>query len=129
MLLTGKHCPILNRSREQIMVTRNKAVTIRVPQELLELIELYSKEQHIDLSSAMRQWLYRAAEKYALELVEEGRISGGRAAEMLDLSIFDIYRLAESQGIQLGADEAQRRRSRDYASKLRLKAKGGEKQP
>jgi predicted HTH domain antitoxin len=111
------------------MVAKNKAVTIRVPQELLELIELYSKEQHIDVSSAIRQWLYRAAEEYALQLVEAGRISGGRAAEILDTSLFDIYRLAEAQGIRLGADEDQQRRSRDLAARTRLKAKRGDNKP
>jgi len=72
------------------MATKNKAVTIRVPKDLLELVDLYSKEQHIHMSRAMRQWLYRAAEGCALELVEEGRISGGHAAEILNVSLFDV---------------------------------------
>ena len=107
------------------MAIRNKAVTIRLPHDLLELIELYSKEQRIDLSSAIRQWLYLAAEAYALKLVEEGRISGGRAAEILNLSLFDIYRMAEAKGMRLGADEEQQQRSREYAARVRLTPKGG----
>lgn len=102
------------------MVARNKAITIRVPQDLLELIALYSKEQHLDVSTAMRQWLYRVAEEYALKLVEEGRISGGRAAEILNVSLFDIYRMAEARGLRLGADEEQQGKSREYAAKVRL---------
>ena len=106
------------------MATRNKAVTIRVPQDLLELVDLYSKEQHIDMSSAMRQWLYRAAEDYALELVEGGRISGGHAAEILNLSLFDIYRMAQARGIRLGADEEQQLRSREYSTTVKLVSRG-----
>ena len=105
------------------MATRNKAVTIRVPEDLLELIGLYSKEQRLDMSAAMRQWLYRSAEEYALKLVEEGRLSGGRAAEILDVSLLDIYRMAESRGIRLGADEGQQRRSREYAAGVKLAPK------
>lgn len=102
------------------MATKNKAVTIRLPQDLLELLQLYSKEQHIDMSGAMRQWLYRAAEVYALKLVEEGRVSGGRAAEMLNVSLFDIYRMAEAKGIRLGADEEQQQRSKGHATRGKL---------
>lgn len=102
------------------MATRNKAVTIRVPRDLLELVDLYSKEQHLDISSAMRQWLYRAAEEYALQLVGEGRISGGRAAEILDVSLFDIHRMAEARGTRLGADEEQQLRSREFSTTVKL---------
>ena len=102
------------------MTTRNKAVTIRVPQDLLELIDLYRKEQHLDMSTAIRQWLYRAGEEYALKLVEEGRLSGGRAADILNVSLFDIYQMAESAGVRLGADEGQQRRSREYAARVNL---------
>jgi len=100
--------------------TRNKAVTIRVPKDLLDLVDLYSKEQHIDVSSAMRQWLYRAAEDYALKLAEEGRISGGHVADILNVSLFDIYRMAEVRGIRLGADEQQQLRSREYSTTVKL---------
>jgi len=110
------------------MATRSKAVTIRVPQDLLELIDLYRKEQHIDMSAAMRQWLYRVAEEFALKLVEEGRLSGGRAAEILNVSLLDIYRMAESKGLRLGADEEQQRRFRQYAARVRLPPKGASKQ-
>ena len=106
------------------MATRNKAVTIRLPQGLLEMVELYSKDQHLDISSAMRQWLYRAAEEYALELVGEGRISGGRAAEILDVSLFDIYQMAEARGKRLGADEEQQLRSREFSTTVKLVSKG-----
>jgi predicted HTH domain antitoxin len=105
------------------MVAKNKAITIRVPRDLLELIELYSREQHLDISTAIRQWLYRAAEDYALKLVEEGRISGGRAAETLNVSLFDIYRMAEARGVRLGADEEQQQRSQEYATKVKLTPK------
>ena len=41
------------------------------------------------------------------QLVSDGRISIGKASEMLDLSIYDIHRIAEKHGIELGASAAQ----------------------
>lgn len=51
-------------------------------------------------------------------LVNAGRISAGRAAEMLKVSIHDIYRLAEKHGVQLGATPEQRKKSRETLQRL-----------
>lgn len=53
-----------------------------------------------------------------LGLVANGRVSIGRAAELLDLTVPDLYRLAESHGIELGASDEQRQRSRALAETL-----------
>jgi len=42
-------------------------------------------------------------------LVAEGRISIGRAAELLDVTVHDILDGAQRQGIELGATEEQER--------------------
>ena len=44
------------------------------------------REEHTDKATALRQWLHKGAELYALRLVSEGRISIGYAAEVLDRS-------------------------------------------
>lgn len=58
------------------------------------------------------------AEQYVLSLLEEGRISIGRAAELLEVTVYDVQRLAEAPGIELGATDEQSRRSRALAEKL-----------
>ena len=40
--------------------------------------------------------------QYVLRLVAEGRISTGRAAELLDVTVYDLYPLAEAHGVELG---------------------------
>ena len=57
-------------------------------------------------------------ESRVLKLVAEGRMSIGRAAELLELTIYDLYHLAETHGIELGASDEQRQRSRILAAKL-----------
>ncbi len=97
----------------------SKSVPVRMPANLLELVDLFSRDQRTDRSVILRQWLYQAAEVYAVKLVGEGRMSIGRAAELLDMTHYDIYRIAEDHGIELGATEEQHRRSREHAKLLR----------
>ena len=73
---------------------------LRVPEEILALAKLRSKEE------------------YVLGLIESGRISIGRASELLKTSVHDVQRLAEKHGTRLGATNEQQRRSTDTMRKL-----------
>lgn len=95
---------------------KNKVVPLRVSENLLELIALSGLEQRTDKATTMRQWLYQGAEDYALQLIEQGRLSATRAAELLEISVYDIYRLAESQGVSFGATKEQYQKSLDEAA-------------
>lgn len=97
---------------------KSKVIRLRVPANLDELAALSAQEQHTDKATAFRQWLHRGEAEYVVKLVAEGRISVGRAAELLDVTVYDIHRMAETQGIELGATDGQRRRSRELAAKL-----------
>jgi len=53
-----------------------------------------------------------------LRLCSEGRLSIGKAAEILDKSIYDIQRLSKEKGILLTATKEQREKSRGLLRKL-----------
>jgi hypothetical protein len=91
---------------------------------LIELADLCSREQQTDRSTTLRQWLYQGAEEYALKLVEAGRMSVSRAADLLDLSIYDIYDRAKDRGIGLGSNPEQFRESMKYGALLNLESEG-----
>lgn len=97
---------------------KSKVVPLRIPENLDELAALSAREQHTDKATALRQWLHRGAAQYVLMLVAQGRLSMERAAELLDVTIYDLQNQAETQGIELGATEEQRRQSRALAAKL-----------
>ncbi len=84
---------------------------LRIPQEILAVAKLRAKEEYLDQSTVMRQFLYLGAEEYLLHLVENGRISIGKAAELLKTSVQDIHRLAEKHGVRLGATSEQQKKS------------------
>ncbi|HIH19823.1 TPA: hypothetical protein HA244_00995 [Candidatus Micrarchaeota archaeon] len=94
---------------------------LRIPEEILALAKLRAKEEYLDQSTALRQMLYLGAEDYVLSLVETGRISVGRAAELLKTSVQDIHRLAEKHGMRIGATGEQQKKSRLTLNRLSRK--------
>ena len=96
------------------------AYPLRIPEEILTLAKLRSKEEYVDQSTVIRQLLYLRAEEYILGLVESGRISIGKAAELLKISIQDISRLAQKHGVCLGATVEQQKKSAQAMEKIIL---------
>ncbi len=80
-----------------------RPTALRIPEELLQLADLQSREQRTDRASILRQWMYQGAEVFALRMVSQGRLTIGRAAELLDRTHEDLYRIASSHEIELGA--------------------------
>lgn len=97
---------------------KSKVVPLRIPENLDVLAATAAQELHTEKAAALRQWLHRGATQYALNLVAEGRISMGRAAELLDTTIYDLQHQAELQRLELGATDEQRERSRALAARL-----------
>lgn len=95
-----------------------KPYALRLPKGLLELAELKSKADRTDKATALRQLLYAGAEEYVLELLSQGRLTIGRAAELLEMSIYDVQRLAQEHGIELGATADQYQKARETAARL-----------
>ncbi len=91
---------------------------LRIPEEIIVLAKMRAKEEYVDQSTALRQLLYIGAEEYVLSLVESGRISIGKATELLKVSVQDIYRLAVKHGVRLGATKEQQRKSNETMKKL-----------
>ena len=91
----------------------NVAYPLRIPEEIMTLAKLRAKEEYVDNSTALRQMLHVGAEEYLLGLVGKGRISVGKAAELLNMSIQDIHRLAQKHNVQLGATPEQQKESKE----------------
>lgn len=82
-----------------------KPVPIRIPENLLAIVDLHSKETRSDRSTVMRQWLWRSAEIEVVKSVAAGKLTIGRATKLLELTYYDIYRIAQENNIILGAPE------------------------
>jgi predicted HTH domain antitoxin len=98
----------------------NRPYPLRIPEGLLQLAELRSQEERTDKTTALQQWLYASAEEYALQRLSEGRLTVSRAAELLDLSVYDVQRKAQERGIAIGATAEQYQHALKTARQLHL---------
>ena len=86
---------------------------MKLREEIMPLIELKSKEEHTNKSIVLKQLLYKGLEDYVIDLISKGRLSIGKAAEILDLSIYGIHEIAKSKGLKLSATREQRQKSKE----------------
>jgi predicted HTH domain antitoxin len=100
---------------------RNKAVSLRVPEALLDIATMLSKDQDIDRSKILIQWLYEGTEDVVIELLEQGKISKGYAVKALDTTYYDLNGLLEAREIRLGPGNEQIKKSKETARLPQLK--------
>jgi predicted HTH domain antitoxin len=84
----------------------------------MELAEAKSRTERTDRSTALRQLLYAGAEDYVVGLLDQGHISSGKAAELLDTTVHRVHELAIERGVEIGASVEDYRRSRKSAVDL-----------
>lgn len=97
---------------------KNKVVPLRIPEHLDALASLRAELDHTDKATALRQWLYDGAESYVMRLLGEGRITRSRAVELLGITVYDIYELAERHHVELGPTDEQLARSNMHRAEL-----------
>lgn len=84
----------------------------------MNLAKIRARQHRLDQSTALKQMLYAGAEDYVLELLEQGRISMGKAAELLDATVYDIQELAKNRKIDLGPTLEQLKQSKKHTEEL-----------
>ena len=94
---------------------------MKLKDEIMPIIELKSKEEHTNKAIVLKQLIYDGLKDYVIKLCANGRLSVGKAAEILDVSVYDIHRTAKEKGIKLSATEEQREKSRELLRKLTRK--------
>ena len=75
-------------------------ITIRVPKDDLEDINLLSKESKKDKSTVIRELIHLGKIYLAIEQYQEGKISIGKAAKLSDLSISETMDLFVKFGVK-----------------------------
>lgn len=63
----------------------SKPYPLRIPENLISLVDAKAREDRTDRSTVLRQLLYAGAEDYLVKLLKRRRISVSRAAELLDV--------------------------------------------
>jgi hypothetical protein len=98
---------------------KNKSVSLRIPEPLLDAAAMMGEDLHIDRSKVLNEWLYQGAEDALVALLERGKISKGYAVKVLDTTYHDLNDLLEARGIRLGPSEEQVKESSGTARLLK----------
>ena len=76
------------------------SITIDVPKNIENILDLRSREEHIDRVSVLKQMLWDGAESYLVNQYSGGKISKGKLAELLNLDIYDVNDVLEKHHIK-----------------------------
>lgn len=66
-------------------------VTLDIPANVDQILNLRSREEHLDKMSVLRQLLHEGVETYLVHSYSNGKISKERLAELLDKDIYEEY--------------------------------------
>jgi len=76
------------------------SITIDVPKNIDNILDMRSKEEHIDRLSVLKQMLWDGVESYLINQYFSGKISKGKFAELLDLDIYGVNEVLEKHHIK-----------------------------
>jgi len=91
---------------------------LRIEEDIMKIVELRSKDENTNKTIALKQFLYSGVEEYLLRLCSKGRLSIGKAAEMLHKSIYDLQESAKRKGIELGITAKEYQEGKKLAQEL-----------
>ncbi len=76
------------------------SITIDVPKNIDNILDLRSREEHLDRISVLKQMLWDGVESYLVNQYSSGKISKGKLAELLDLDIYGVNEVLEKHHIK-----------------------------
>lgn len=78
-------------------------VSVKVPKEIEKELEEYMREEKVDLNVAVKKlFLERLDEwkiEHAVKMLESGRVSFGKAAEIAGKNVWDFARILEEKKV------------------------------
>jgi uncharacterized protein len=79
-------------------------IDVKVPTVLLNGINAVSRLEHVDRSELLKQLIEEDLQEKAISLYEQGKISVGKGAEMLEISLREFLQLLEKRDVAINWD-------------------------
>lgn len=78
-------------------------VSARIPEDVLKELETFMKEESLEKSASIRKLLSEGLQQWkeqqALKYLEEGKVSFLKAAEMSEISVWELADIVREKGI------------------------------
>jgi len=102
----------------KFMAEKSAVVTVRLSKRDLERVEALRVFEDVDRSTLIKEFIEDGLRRRVVELYKMGRLTAGRAAEILGISLREFLEILEKEGVPVNWDSES---IREY-----LKAKYGD---
>lgn len=100
------------------MIEKSTVITVRLSRKDLERIEAVRTLENVDRSTLLKEFIENGLSQRVIRLYQKGKLSAGRAAEILGVSLREFLEMLEKEGVPINWDSG--------SIKEYLKAKYGE---
>jgi len=103
------------------MKEKSAVITVRLSSRDLERVEAVKRLEDVDRSTLVKEFIEDGLRRRVVQLYQRGRMTAGRAAEILGLSLREFLEMLEREGVPVNWDSES---VREY-----LQARYGESAP
>ena len=76
------------------------SITIDIPKNIDRILDMRSREQHVDKISVLKQMVWNGVEFYLTDQYSNGKISKDKLADLLGLDVYDVNELLEKHHVK-----------------------------
>jgi predicted HTH domain antitoxin len=88
------------------MSEQSNVVTLRLSKRALQRLEAIRTIEKTDRSTLVKEFIEDGLRKTTVRLYSAGKLSAGRAAEILDISLREFFELLEQENVSVTWDSA-----------------------
>ena len=88
------------------MSEKSNVVTLRLSKRALQRLEAIRTIEKTDRSTLFKEFIEDGLRKKTIKLYSAGKLSAGRAAEILDISLREFFELLEQESISVNWNSA-----------------------
>jgi len=93
-------------------------IVVKIPEELIRVIEHRARLEKVDESTAIKQLLGLGAEEYAIELFRRGEITLNEAARLAGVTLRQMIDSLQRHGVKGNVRLDQQRRALEFVGEL-----------
>jgi predicted HTH domain antitoxin len=86
------------------MVEKSAVVTVRLSKRDLERVEAVRVMEDVDRSTLIKEFIEDGLKRRVVRLYQNGKLTAGRAAEILGISLREFLELLEREGVPVNWD-------------------------
>jgi predicted HTH domain antitoxin len=88
------------------MSEQSSVVTLRLSKRALQRLEAIRTIEKTDRSTLFKEFIEDGLRKKTIKLYSAGKLSAGRSAEILDISLREFFELLEQESVLVSWDSA-----------------------